>query len=85
MYISNKKYRLAELRREDVLGSAKLLTKSFLYHNKIWNGYGPTEAEVFDFMVNKTNEMLDTQNKLIEEGVISSYINFVCMNLFRFI
>jgi len=42
MHISSKKYRLAELKKENVEESAKVLAHSFLHHNKIWKNYQPT-------------------------------------------
>lgn len=42
MYISNRKYRLAELDYHNLEPSAKLLAKMFLSNNKIWATLAPT-------------------------------------------
>jgi len=62
MYISNNKYRLAELTEENLPESAKLLADSFIKENKVWNAIKPDEAEVRKFMFDKTREMIEWQN-----------------------
>ena len=61
MHISNNKFRLAELKREHVEESALLLGKMFFEFNKTWKSLGPTEAEIINFMNQKTHEILDWQ------------------------
>lgn len=58
MYISNTKYRLAELNYTNLEPSARLLAKVFLTLNKVWATISPTVEEVNQFMLAKTKEML---------------------------
>jgi len=62
MYVSNKKYRLAELTEKNLLESASLLADTFTTQNKVWNAIKPDEDKVRRFMIEKTKEMLDWQN-----------------------
>jgi len=62
MYISNNKYRLAELTEQNLLESAKVLADAFIKLNKVWTTIKPDEAEVRKFMVDKTRETLEWQN-----------------------
>jgi len=62
MYISNNKYRLAELTEENLPESAKLLADTFITQNKVWSVIKPDKDEVRKFMVNKTKETLEWQN-----------------------
>lgn len=59
--------------------SAVLQGNMFHKYNKIWNTFGPSLEEVIQFMVAKTNEILDLQDSLRENGVISkdTFLNFV--------
>lgn len=61
MYISNYRYRLADLNKNNLEASAKLLADMFLNNNKIWATLAPTSEEVYNFMLAKTSEMLDWQ------------------------
>jgi len=41
MYISNNKYRLAELTEKNLPESAKLLADTFITQNKVWTTINP--------------------------------------------
>jgi len=51
MYISNNKYRLAELTEENLPESARLLADIFSTQNKVWNTIKPDEDKVRRFML----------------------------------
>lgn len=82
MYNSNKRFRLAELKREHVDEASVLLGKMFLKYNNIWKTLGPTEDEVINFMAAKTHEMLDQQDELREKGLIDkeTFLNFIYLD-----
>jgi hypothetical protein len=85
MYISNKKYRLAQLDKSNLEPSARLLAESFLNENKIWGTMNPTPEEAYRFMYDKTLEMLDWEEELRQESIIpkDAFINFVSLALSR--
>ena len=86
MYISNNKFRLAELKREHVAECAVLLGHNFAKLNKTWVTLGPSYEEVTQFMKEKVHEMLDWQEDCKSQGIIDkdTFINFVLSMLPRF-
>lgn len=71
MHISSPKYKLAELTRENLDASARLLADVFLAENKVWATISPTLEDTIKFMHDKTSEMLDWQQELRDSGVIN--------------
>lgn len=64
MYISNNRYRLAEMKLENIPQCAELLANSFIKQNAVWSIVNPTYQEVYQFMYDKTHEMIEWQNEL---------------------
>ncbi len=54
MYLSNHKYRLAELKYAHLETCAKLLADMFLSENKVWASINVSHKEAYDFMFSKT-------------------------------
>lgn len=55
MYITNKKYRLAELDKNRLKESAQLLAEVYLNENKVWAAISLTPEDIYQFMLNKTS------------------------------
>jgi hypothetical protein len=79
MHISNTKYRIAQLTKHNLAESARLLTETFLYENKVWSTIKPTFEETYRFMYNKTEEMLEWEEELRQESIIAktAFLNIV--------
>lgn len=86
MHISSKTYKLAELTKDNLEVSARLLAQTFLAENKVWSVISPNVDDATKFMYDKTSEMLDWQQELRDEGIIpkETFINFVNYYLSRF-
>jgi len=82
MYISNNKFRLGAVTRANVHECAKLLAEQFVLSNDAWSTVNPPMEDAYKFMVNKTQEVLDWEDELKEEGMIpqDAFLSFTYLN-----
>ena len=81
MYISNNKYRLERMSKENLVAAATLCTEQFILENEVWSSLRPTYEEGLAFMIQKFNEILDWEEDLRKEGILAKdgFINYVRM------